>query len=375
MKILLALNSFKDSCSSVAANQVFKKGLEKCVNSTDITLLPLFDGGDGSLEGLQFYFQYKKIKVPTVNALGNPIKAFYLLDAKNNIAYIEMAQASGIAQIGKKKNNILQANTFGTGILMKHAMSRKVTKIILLIGGSATNDAGIGALAALGVKFMDKQQKVLQPVPSNLLKIDTIIVPDKLSATIEVWTDVLNPFTGKEGAVAIFSKQKGASKMQQIQLERGMVHFKKRIWHQFKIDLDKIAGTGAAGGIGAGMKAILNADIRLCTPQLFKILNVEAAIQNHDLIFTGEGSIDLQSGFGKLVSGICKLSKMYHKPVIGICGNNGLNHNQATKLGFTSVLSIVRGSTSLADAIKEWKINMKNMGENAGAIVQALSVK
>ena len=161
MKILLALNSFKGSCNSIQANKTLKKGLMRHISKNDITVFPLFDGGDGSVDGLKFHLDFRKIITDTINALGQPIQSYYLLDPAENIAYIELAQASGISIIGKENNNVMLANTEGTGHLIRHALGKGVSKIVLLIGGSATNDAGIGALHALGVKFLDKNGKKL----------------------------------------------------------------------------------------------------------------------------------------------------------------------------------------------------------------------
>lgn len=372
MKIVLALNSFKDSCNSIEANETLKKGLIKHLNKEDITVFPLFDGGDGSLAGLLYHFRFNKIKVNAVDAMGNPIKSFYLIDQKEKTAYIELAVASGISIIGKRNNNIRKANTIGTGVLIKHACKMGVSKIILLIGGSATNDAGIGALHELGVRFLDKQNNLLLPYPDQMHKINKIIKSDFVnnSIPIEIWSDVTNPFTGPKGAVSVFSPQKGATKKDQLFLEKGMLNFQKVIKHNFNIDLNKVNGAGAAGGIGAGFYSILGASIKKSTHSIFSMLKFKEQIRSADIVITGEGSLDIQSMYGKLVHGVCKESFRQKKTVIGICGSYSLNKKELKKLGMHAAFSIVPGPSSLEDALKSWRTNMISMGENIGAILK-----
>ena len=372
MKILLALNSFKDSCNSIQANKTLKKGLMRHISKKDITVFPLFDGGDGSVDGLKFHLDFRKIITDTINALGQPIQSYYLLDPAENIAYIELAQASGISIIGKENNNVMLANTEGTGHLIRHALGKGVSKIVLLIGGSATNDAGIGALHALGVKFLDKNGKQLPPFPDQMHKINKIDTSDRLDSgiPIEIWSDVTNPFTGIKGAVSVFSPQKGASKKDQIILEKGMINFSRVIQRLYDVDLNKVSGAGAAGGIGAGFYSILGSTITQCTHNIFRMLRVREYIKSHDMIITGEGGLDIQSMYGKLVHGICLEAKKLNKPIIGICGSNKLSPLELTNLGLTSVFSIVQGPCTLEYAIKNWEANMVSTGSRLGALLR-----
>lgn len=372
MKILLALNSFKDSCNSIQANKTLKKGLMRHISKKDITVFPLFDGGDGSVDGLKFHLDFRKIITDTINALGQPIQSYYLLDPAENIAYIELAQASGISIIGKENNNVMLANTEGTGHLIRHALGKGVSKIVLLIGGSATNDAGIGALHALGVKFLDKNGKQLPPFPDQMHKINKIDTSDRLDSgiPIEIWSDVTNPFTGIKGAVSVFSPQKGASKKDQIILEKGMINFSRVIQRLYDVDLNKVSGAGAAGGIGAGFYSILGSTITQCTHNIFRMLRVREYIKSHDMIITGEGGLDIQSMYGKLVHGICLEAKKLNKPIIGICGSNKLSPLELKNLGLTSVFSIVQGPCTLEYAIKNWEANMVSIGSRLGALLR-----
>ena len=255
---------------------------------------------------------------------------------------------------------------------IRHALGKGVSKIVLLIGGSATNDAGIGALHALGVKFLDKNGKQLPPFPDQMHKINKIDTSDRLDSgiPIEIWSDVTNPFTGIKGAVSVFSPQKGASKKDQIILEKGMINFSRVIQRLYDVDLNKVSGAGAAGGIGAGFYSILGSTITQCTHNIFRMLRVRECIKSHDIIITGEGGLDIQSMYGKLVHGICLEAKKLNKPIIGICGSNKLSPLELTNLGLTSVFSIVQGPCTLEYAIKNWEANMVSTGSRLGALLR-----
>lgn len=377
MKIILALNSFKDSCNSIEANTALKIGLQKHFNKNDISVFPLFDGGDGSLAALHYHLGFTKIKMKTTNALGRAIAAYYLIDHNENIAYIELAQASGIASIGKANNQILKANTAGTGMMIKNALKRGVSKIVLLIGGSATNDAGVGALSTLGIQFLDKKGTPLLPIPAQMNNIRSIDKSGlvKNMVPIEIWSDVTNPFTGSLGAVAVYSAQKGASLADQRVLEKGMINFSNVIKRDYKIDLNKIKGAGAAGGIGAGFYSILGSSITQCTQSIFNMLHIHDRIRSTDLVITGEGRLDIQSMYGKLVHGLCKISNKLNKPVIGLCGSKALTSGQLRRLGMKAAFSIVRGPVSLEEALKSWRYNLVQAGENIGAFLKIMESK
>lgn len=372
MKILLALNSFKGSCSSLAANRAIASGIDTLKKPSTCTVCPLCDGGDGSLEALNFHLQLKKVQVKTTDILGKSVSTYYLWDASQSIAYIELAAASGLARLGKRKNNILQVHTGGTGKLVNHALKKQAKRIVLLIGGSATNDAGLGILDALGVEFYDAKKKRLNPVPSNLIHIDSISnnnTPYLDTVRLDIWTDVTNPFTGPTGAVAIYSKQKGASTSQQKKLESGMLNFAKVIQKQFGVDLQKMKGTGAAGGVGGGLAGILGAEIFHGTQKIFELIQFDQLAARHDLILTGEGALDHQTQFGKLVDGVLKTGIKHNKPVIGVCGTLNLTASQLHRMGFLAAFSIVTGPIELEYAKTHAGRLLKNFGKNLKSIL------
>ena len=374
MKILLALNSFKGSCSSLEANKALQKGLSGFFEPHEVTTFPLCDGGDGSVQALAHHLKLKPVWVNTSDALGQEIKAPYLFEPKSSTAYIEMAAASGLALLDGRKKNIRMANTFGTGTLVQDALNRKARKVILMVGGSATNDAGMGIMHRLGIRFLDRKMHALDPVPANLVHIHTVDARKELegSRSVEIWTDVTNPFYGPEGAVEVYGPQKGAGPAERKRLEKGMIHFAQVIRNQFGVDLQKVKGSGAAGGIGGGMHGVMGCSIQHGTSRIFELIRFREKVQVHDLVITGEGTLDYQSQFGKLVHGVLDIAGACNKPVIGLCGSLQLNSAQVRKMGFKGAFSIVKGPVELATAIKEGKYNLEAFGANLGALIQAV---
>jgi glycerate kinase len=372
MKILLALNSFKGSCSSLEANQAIKSGITLTNPDDSCTAFPLCDGGDGSIESLQYHLNLTPVRIKTTDVLGRLITAVYLWDPVNSKAYIELAAASGIARLGNRSNNILTSNTSGTGKLILHALKKKPESIVLLVGGSATNDAGLGILQSLGVRIFGRKNQQLDPVPSNLIHIRSIAASN-LSAVqdtrFEIWTDVTNYFTGPSGAVAIYSKQKGATPSQQKKLEAGMLNFAKVIQNQFGVDLQKIPGTGAAGGVGGGLTGILGAEIKHGTKKILDLIKFENAVEGHDIILTGEGGLDQQTQYGKLVDGVLKTARLYGKPVIGVCGHLSLTSAEIRRMGFLAAFSIVPGPVTLDYAKSHASRLLKGFGKNLKAVL------
>lgn len=372
MKILLALNSFKGSCSSLEANQALKSGLSS-INPRDVfTVCPLCDGGDGSLEALKYHLKLDPVRVKTTDVLGKSITTYYLWDQLQSTAYIELAAASGLARLGARKNDILRVNTLGTGKLVEHALKKKPSCIVLLIGGSATNDAGLGILAALGYGFFGHRGKKLEPIPAHLIRIRSVSSSNyiRLKGTrFEIWTDVTNPFTGPSGAVSVYSKQKGANPFQQQKLEAGMLNFENVIKTQFGIDVQRIPGSGAAGGVGGGLAGLLGAEIHHGTKRIFELIRFDEVVASHDLIMTGEGALDDQTGYGKLVKGILYTAKKFGKPVIGVCGTLNLSGIQIRKMGLKAAFSIVPGPVDLEMAKLKALPFIRELGKNLGALL------
>ena len=339
MNVIIAPDKFKHSLSSLEACKSIHEGLNNVVSSLHTSFLPMADGGDGLLDVLSFYTSARKLEVEVSNPLSAKINASYLISEDGETAFIEMAKASGLMLLKPKEYNPEQTSTFGTGELIKHAINNGVKKIILGIGGSATNDAGIGMAAALGFRFLDKNHKELSPIGKNLGEITYIEPPksDTLNNIIfELACDVRNPLTGENGASKVYAAQKGANSLMIERLERGMLHFAELVKETFGKDISQIPGTGAAGGLGAGCLVFLNATLKSGIGLVFEYSKAEVHISNADLVISGEGKLDEQSLQGKVVSGLAGLCKKYDKPLIVFCGKLELSEAQLKDSGITA---------------------------------------
>ena len=339
MKVIIAPDKFKHSLTSIEACKSIQEGLACAMPGVHTTLLPMADGGDGLLEALSFYSSAQRFVAEVSDPLSRKITASYLISDDGETAFLEMAKASGLMLLKPEEYNPEITSTFGTGELIKHAISKGVKKIILGIGGSATNDAGIGMAAALDFRFLDKNHKVLSPIGKNLGEI-AYIEPPTLSLlsniTFELACDVKNPLTGETGASKVYAAQKGADSLMIERLESGMRHFAKLVKEIFGKDVRQIPGAGAAGGLGVGCLVFLNATLKSGVELVFEYSKAEVNISNADLVISGEGKLDEQSLQGKVVSGLTGLCKKYNKPLIVFCGKLELSEAQLKDSGITA---------------------------------------
>ena len=277
MNILIAPDSFKGSLSANRFIDVFSNKLRELKFPAKIMSSPLADGGEGSLEVIIQNSGLEKKSLKVYGPHNKEIKAWYLYEKKRKTAYIEMAKASGLMLADD--NDVMHASSFGTGQLMKHAIENGSKKIILFVGGSATNDAGTGIANALGVRFQDVTGKTLRPIGKNLVNIHSIddskSLFRKYSIGIIIAADVNNPFYGTNGAAYIYSPQKGATENQVVDLDKGLQNIAAIFNTKYYIDVQKIKGSGAAGGIGGGMLALFNAKISSGSDLIFKLTGIE----------------------------------------------------------------------------------------------------
>jgi glycerate kinase len=354
MNIVIATDKFKGSLSSFAVCDAIEKGLLQASTSFRITKLPLADGGDGLMDVIGYYTEATSNRVAVSDPLFRPVEAQYLLSEDGQTAFIEMAQASGLMRLQPAEYNPMHTSTYGTGELIKAAVRHGVTKIILGIGGSATNDGGIGMAAALGYRFLDEKGGELKPVGENLASIAQIDSSEKLNfknVTVEVACDVENYFTGAEGATIVYGPQKGATPAIVAALEKGMIHFAQVVKNTFDINLQVINGGGAAGGIGAGCVAFLNARLIRGVELLLELSKAEQFIQEADLVLTGEGTLDVQTLQGKVVQGVVNLSTLYGKPVIALCGTVDVGIETLQRSGLAAAFSIINKPMDLPTAM------------------------
>ncbi|HEU4901886.1 MAG TPA: glycerate kinase, partial [Flavisolibacter sp.] len=328
MKIVIAADKFKQSLSSVDVCRAIREGLLLASPAFDITSLPLSDGGDGLAEILAFYSPFEKVTETVCDPLWRPVKATWLYAENERLAFIEMAQASGLHLLQPSEYNCAATTTYGTGQLIKKALEKGARKIIIGIGGSATNDAGIGMAAALGYRFLDAKGNEVQPVGGSLVLIEHIDSTAKIpldGVTVQVACDVTNYLTGENGASKIYAPQKGASPLVVEEMEKGMQHFAAVVRKQYGKEIESIEGGGAAGGMGAGCVLFLGAGIVRGSAIAFHYSKAEQHIKNADVVITGEGRIDSQTWNGKLVDAVINLCQKHHKPVIALCGTLALS--------------------------------------------------
>jgi glycerate kinase len=353
MRILIVPDKFKGSLTAEQVCDAAAEGLSKKFPHADIVKLPLADGGEGTARILTRYFKGKTVKVKVHGPLYDEVDAEYGTD-NGSTAFIEMASASGLQLIDKGKRDPLETTTYGTGQLIRHAIEHGATKIVLGIGGSSTNDAGIGMAEALGFKFLDAAGKQLKPVGKNLVHIDHIDVNGVMPAlkTVEVTAlcDVNNPLYGPNGAAHIYGPQKGADAKAVERLDEGLVNFEHVVVKTFGRSAD-FAGAGAGGGIAGGASVFFNLVVRPGTSFVMETLQVFEKIEAADLVITGEGKIDRQTLAGKVVASVARHAAGFNKKVIAICGVCELRKNEVEKIGVTEVISLTDPFTSPDEAI------------------------
>lgn len=369
MNIVIAADKFKGSLDSFQVCDAVARGLQQASPKFNITKLPLSDGGDGLAGVMAFYTGAKKVFTTVCDPLFRPVPAHYLLSADGSTAIIEMAQASGLLLLQPPEYNPLGTTTYGTGELIRAALRQGVSKIILGIGGSATNDCGIGMAAALGYRFLDAQGQVLKPVGESLAAIQTIDESDRIAfsaVSFEVACDVTNYLTGERGAAATYAPQKGATPQMVEQLEAGALHFAAVVKQQFGVDLNSMESGGAAGGMGAGCALFLDATLRRGVELVLYHSGAERHIKAADMVITGEGKIDAQSLQGKVVHGVAALCKKANKPLLALCGTLDVSIETLHAVGVTAAFSILPKPMLLEEALAQAEPLLEQAAFNLG---------
>ena len=373
-KIIITPDSFKGSLTSMEVANAIEEGIKNVIPNCETVKIPIADGGEGTMDTLVNALKGKKIKIKAHDPLMRSIDVEYGLVENNKTAIIEMAIASGLPLLQKEEQNPSKTTTYGTGEIIKDALKRGCRSFLIGIGGSATNDAGTGMLKALGYRFLDKNEKEIEGIGKNLQSINTIdksgIMPELKEAEFKIACDVNNPFSGPNGAAYIFAKQKGADKQMVKDLDNGMESFRKLIEKENKIDLNAIPGTGAAGGLGGGFIAFLNAQLKPGIEMVLNAINFEKYLQNADLVITGEGKLDKQTAMGKAASGILDAAKKHNIPVIAI-GGSIEDIEILIERGFASLFSILSVPTSTEEAMKKENAK-KNITQTIEQIIRTI---
>jgi glycerate kinase len=354
MKIIIAPDKFKGSLSSEEACKAISDGVLQIHPHATVCSLPMADGGDGFAAVMKYYLHTQTVFCSTVDPLMRPITAAYEWNAGNKTAVIEMAAASGLLLLQEEERNVVKASTYGTGLLMKDAIYRGAKKILLGLGGSATNDAGMGILAALGVEFTGATHQPLQACGENLQQVQHIVCPLPLPAVkIALACDVENPLFGSEGAAFVYAPQKGASSAEVEMLDKGLQHFAALLQSQSRKDVSRFKGAGAAGGVAAGLSAYFDTTIHPGAAIVAEAAGIEAHIKAADVVITGEGKLDGQTGKGKVVSHIAGLGKKYQVPVMAICGITEMSKEEIQAIGLSAAVSMVSSSVSKEEAMEQ----------------------
>lgn len=373
MKFVLAPDSFKESLTAKEVADAMEVGIKKIFKDAECVKVPMADGGEGTVQSLVDATDGKIYEVVVTGPLGNKVNAKYGILGDGQTAVIEMAEASGIHYVKKEDRNPLITTTFGTGELIKSALDKGVKKIIIGIGGSATNDGGAGMLQALGAKLLDKDNK---EIPfgggglSELVKINLDDFDKRIKEVeIEVACDVSNTLTGKEGASAVFGPQKGATEEIIKILDENLHHYADIVNKTIGKDMENQKGSGAAGGLGFALLAFCDGKLNRGIDIVIKYADLSEKMKGASYVITGEGSIDSQTKFGKTPFGVLQVAKQYDIPVIGIAGNVGEGIDELYDLGFDSILSIMPGVMTLDKALSNAKENIENTLENVARLL------
>ncbi len=372
MRILIAPDSFKESLSAIEVANAIEAGFKQILPHADYYKIPVADGGEGTMQALIDAKQGERIACEVHDPLGRIITAHYGFVISEKLAIIEMAESSGLMRLLPEERNPLVTSSFGAGELLLDALNRGAEKIILAIGGSATNDGGAGMLSALGARFLDGKEEVLPAgglALQALKRIDLSGLDDRLiNISIEVACDVDNPLLGTNGASYVFSPQKGATPEEVLLLDSALKNYADITAETLGRDDRAVAGSGAAGGMGFAAIAFLKGILKPGIEIVLETVAFEAAVQQADLVITGEGRIDAQTVFGKTPIGVAKFAKKYGKPVIAIAGSLGDGYEAVYAHGIDAVFSIMQKPDTLENALKNAVQNLQSSSRNIAMV-------
>ena len=355
MKVVVALDSFKGSLSSLEAGEAVKKGIIKAIPDANVCVRPLADGGEGTVEALTLGMGGKLISVNITGPLGEPVDCVYGILEERNTAIIEMAGAAGITLVPNEKRNPLHTTTYGVGELIKDAISRGCRRFIVGIGGSATNDGGIGMLQALGYGMLNVDGKPVPLGAKGLKELETIIddnvIPELKECTFRIACDVTNPLCGEFGCSTVFGPQKGADASMISEMDHWLASYGKLTSKKYETANPNYPGTGAAGGMGFAFLAYTNAILESGVKIVLEETHLENDIKDADVVITGEGRLDEQTVLGKAPIGVAKLAKKYDKTVLAFAGSVTENTTICNEHGIDAFFPILRNIQTLEEAM------------------------
>ena len=373
--IVLAPDSFKESMTAKEVCEAMERGIRKANSQIKCIHVPMADGGEGTMQSLVDATGGRVYSKEVVGPLGNNVVTEYGILGNGEIGVIEMASASGIHLVDSEKRNPLITTTFGTGQLIKACLDKGVKKLLIGIGGSATNDGGAGFIQALGGRLLDENGDDLSYGGGALAKLHTIDLSnldERLKyVSVKVACDVNNPLCGKEGASYVFGPQKGATREMIEILDQNLSHYAEVIKEQLGKDVISKAGAGAAGGLGAGLMAFLDVKLKSGIEMVIEYANLEEKVRDADMVWTCEGSIDFQTQYGKTPLGVAMIAKKYNKPVIALAGRVGNDIDVLYDKGIDAIFGIMRGVTSIEEALVKGPENVEKTSEN---IIRLLNI-
>ena len=374
MKIVIAPDSYKESLSALEVAQAVEAGFRQVFPDADYVLVPVADGGEGTVDAMVAATGGRKETVTVSGPLGEPVEAFYGLTGDGDTAVIEMAAASGLALVPPDRRNPLLTSSRGTGELIRAALDAGARRFILGIGGSATNDGGAGMVQALGARLLDLEGRELDGSGGDLARLERIDVsaldPRLAECRIEVACDVDNPLTGARGASAVFGPQKGATPEMVQALDANLARLARIVGRDLGVAVDTVPGAGAAGGMGAAMLAFFGATLKPGIEIVTAAVDLDDHVRDADLVITGEGRIDFQTVHGKTPIGVARVAKRHGKPVIGIAGSLGAEVGVVHAHGIDAVFSVLGKPCTLDEALRDAAANVELTARNVAAVLR-----
>ena len=366
--IIVASDSFKGSLSSLEVGRSVCEGIHSLYPEDRVLIVPVADGGEGTVDAILTSREGKRISRVVKGPLGQEVEASYGLIDNGKTAVIEMAEASGITLIDKEALDVMQASTYGTGELIKDAIEKGVSKLYIGLGGSATNDGGIGLAAALGIRFLDATGRFLEPIPANLSKMSSIDTQQKLkipaNLDIILLVDVDNPLCGERGASFVYGPQKGGKSEELVTLDQALNRYADLVSELTGRHEKETPGAGAAGGLGFALMTFFKAKAQRGVTTILDLIGIEEKIAGADLVITGEGHMDSQSVNGKTPIGVAQLAKKYQVPTVAIVGGASTHLEVLYDAGISGVFDIINQPMSLEEAVTDAPTLITNTSKN-----------
>lgn len=373
MKVLICPDKFKECLGALQVASSIRKGMLKVMPEADFRIIPLADGGEGTVEALVESTDGRIVTVQVHDPLMRPVTAFFGITGQGDTAVIEMAAASGLSLLKPEERNPLITTTYGTGELIKYALDEGCREIIVGIGGSATVDGGVGMAQALGISFRDEHDQEIAPGGGNLNRIVSIDIsnldPRLRHCAIYAACDVSNPLTGPTGAALVYGPQKGATPAVAKQLDDNLMHLGRLIRDVWNFEADIIAGAGAAGGLGGGIIAFLNGELKSGFELISHAVKLEKWMDWADLVITGEGKMDAQTAFGKTAGGVARMAQSTNKPVIAFAGSVEEETDNLLAMGFTVLIPIADRPLTLQQSMADAGRLLEKAAERVGRML------